>query len=353
MLENGINSTSALRSWNPVASLNSFSIPKSPLRGDGARVAGRDAPRTLASDSFETTSTPGPLALTAVYPAPAQPLSSQPPGLGLPQNREQDKTGSDLARDGLTADGGDGESGKTAAEGTDDAGGEDGNGKPGQPTNARGEPLSESEQAQLDKLKSRDQEVRQHEQAHKSVGGSYAGSISYDYQQGPDGKRYAVGGEVSIDVSPEKDAAATAAKMRQVRAAAMAPAQPSAQDNAVAAEAARLETQARQDMSRERMEKTREAGEGDGESSGIGVAAEGTTDNAGTGEAASAAGKGGAAPAPAGGASAADEMPQPSPGAVGGTGAGPFAQLANGYGPASTRGGRLGIGAYTPIDVVA
>jgi hypothetical protein len=90
--------------------------------------------------------------------------------------------------------------------------------------------------------------VRRHEQAHKAAGGRYAGAISYEYSRGPDGKRYAVGGEVGIDISPERDPAATIAKMRQVKAAALAPADPSAQDRAVAAEAGQIEQRARREL---------------------------------------------------------------------------------------------------------
>lgn len=94
--------------------------------------------------------------------------------------------------------------------------------------------LSEGEQRAVDELRARDREVRAHEQAHKAVGGPYAGAISYTYQEGPDGKQYAVGGEVPIDVSPEATAEATIAKMRIVIAAALAPAEPSAADRSVA-----------------------------------------------------------------------------------------------------------------------
>lgn len=85
--------------------------------------------------------------------------------------------------------------------------------------------------------------------AHASVGGAYAGSPSYTYETGPDGRRYAVGGEVQIDTSEiPGDANASIAKMQQVVRAALAPAQPSGQDRAVAARAqakiARLQTEA-------------------------------------------------------------------------------------------------------------
>src|SRR5690242_9479132 len=54
--------------------------------------------------------------------------------------------------------------------------------------------LSEGEREQLKKLKSRDTEVHNHENAHQSAGGQFAGSPSYTYQTGPDGRRYAIGG---------------------------------------------------------------------------------------------------------------------------------------------------------------
>lgn len=109
--------------------------------------------------------------------------------------------------------------------------------------------LSPDEFKELTELKSRDREVRAHEAAHQSVGGQYAGSMSLSYERGPDGAQYAVGGEVSIDVGPvQGDPQATIEKMRVVRAAAMAPAQPSAQDRAVAAQAMQTMLQAQAKM---------------------------------------------------------------------------------------------------------
>lgn len=96
--------------------------------------------------------------------------------------------------------------------------------------------LTEAQLRQVRELSARDAEVKAHEQAHKAVGGQYTGAISYSYQQGPDGKRYAVGGEVPIDVSEVSgDPQATIEKMRVVKAAALAPAEPSSQDQRVAA----------------------------------------------------------------------------------------------------------------------
>lgn len=95
------------------------------------------------------------------------------------------------------------------------------------------------EQLEIADLASRDREVRAHEQAHSAVGGAYAGAPTYTFVRGPDGKRYAAGGEVSIDVSPvPNDPEATLRKMEVVQRAALAPAEPSAQDRRVAAQAA-------------------------------------------------------------------------------------------------------------------
>ncbi|MBH0031854.1 catalase [Pseudoalteromonas sp. SWYJZ98] len=96
----------------------------------------------------------------------------------------------------------------------------------------------EQEQQQITELKARDTEVRIHEQAHASVGGQHAGSPSYEYQRGPDSTNYAVGGEVQIDVSEiPGDPQATIDKMQTVRAAALAPAEPSGADRSIAADA--------------------------------------------------------------------------------------------------------------------
>lgn len=90
----------------------------------------------------------------------------------------------------------------------------------------------------IEQLKARDREVRAHEAAHATVGGQYAGSPSYTFQRGPDGRNYAIGGKVSIDVSTiPSDPEATARKMDIVRRAALAPAEPSAPDRRIAQEA--------------------------------------------------------------------------------------------------------------------
>ncbi len=116
-----------------------------------------------------------------------------------------------------------------------------------------------SEYKELQDLKQRDREVRQHEQAHVAAGGAHVrGGVNFSYASGPDGKQYATGGEVSIDSSAVSgDPAATIRKMQAVKAAALAPAEPSAQDRSVAAAASQAEAQARADL-REQQQEERE-----------------------------------------------------------------------------------------------
>lgn len=110
--------------------------------------------------------------------------------------------------------------------------------------------LSAEALAEVVRLATTDRRVRAHEQAHMAVGGRYVrGGPSYSYVTGPDGKRYAVAGEVSIDVSPvQGDPEATIQKARTIQAAANAPANPSAQDRAVSAAAASMEQAAQREL---------------------------------------------------------------------------------------------------------
>ncbi|HUW84103.1 MAG TPA: putative metalloprotease CJM1_0395 family protein [Phycisphaerae bacterium] len=110
--------------------------------------------------------------------------------------------------------------------------------------------LTTEQRQQMQRLRQADQQVRQHEAAHQTAGGQHVqGSPSYQYKTGPDGKQYAVGGEVRIDTSSVAgDPETTIRKMQQIRRAALAPAQPSAQDRAVAAKAAQIEQRARAEL---------------------------------------------------------------------------------------------------------
>jgi hypothetical protein len=109
-----------------------------------------------------------------------------------------------------------------------------------------------AEAREIARLETRDREVKAHEAAHAAVGGQYAGSPSLTYTKGPDGRNYATDGEVSISVTAiAGDPQATLEKAEIVRAAALAPAQPSAQDMRIASRAAAMATQARADLATE------------------------------------------------------------------------------------------------------
>lgn len=131
----------------------------------------------------------------------------------------------------------------------------------GQAASASGADLTQEQQQELTELKRRDAEVRAHEQAHLSAAGGLArGSVNYSYENGPDGKRYAVGGDVSIDTGGVPgDPQATLLKAQQIRRAATAPNDPSSQDRSVAAEASRMEAQARAEISQQAREKQSQA----------------------------------------------------------------------------------------------
>jgi len=127
---------------------------------------------------------------------------------------------------------------------------------PGKP-NAMGssEPSRQKDASKLDakalavvnELRQTDRSVRAHEAAHIAAGRQYVtGGASFQFNAGPDGKQYAVAGEVDIDTSAVPgDPKATIAKMEVVQRAALAPSEPSAQDRSVAAAAARKASQAR------------------------------------------------------------------------------------------------------------
>ncbi len=110
--------------------------------------------------------------------------------------------------------------------------------------------LSKNETILLAELEKIDKAVKRHEMAHVLAGGRFILSgANYSYKTGPDGKQYAVAGEVSIDTSPiPGDPQATIDKMQQIRNAALAPADPSAQDRKVASTAMTISTKATSEL---------------------------------------------------------------------------------------------------------
>jgi hypothetical protein len=139
------------------------------------------------------------------------------------------------------------ESGRTPGQEDEQGGAEEKKGADGTRLSGEGEKA-------VAELKATDAKVRAHEGAHMAAGaGLVRGGASYEMKKGPDGKMYAVAGEVSIDTSGEKDPKATIMKMQRVVAAALAPADPSSQDRSVAAAAGQKMQEAMMEVMQERI----------------------------------------------------------------------------------------------------
>ncbi len=118
---------------------------------------------------------------------------------------------------------------------------------------SRPQELTAEEQRRVRDLQAIDRRVRAHEQAHVGVGGDLVrGGATFTYTTGPDDKRYAVAGEVSIDASPGRTPEETIPKAQHIRETALAPADPSPQDRSVAAAATQMEGKARGELSAQR-----------------------------------------------------------------------------------------------------
>ena len=149
---------------------------------------------------------------------------------------------------------------KNQATATSDKAGND-NPSPTNPKQKNNGPPNQLSQQQKDivqKLQTRDSHVRAHEAAHMAVAGAYArGGVSFDFETGPDGKAYAVGGEIQLDTSPvPNDPQATIAKAEIIKAGALAPSDPSAADISVAAGASQMETEARAELAQKNQNTT-------------------------------------------------------------------------------------------------
>lgn len=115
--------------------------------------------------------------------------------------------------------------------------------------------LDDNERAQVEALSRRDEEVRNHEAAHAAAGGALTGAPTYSFTRGPDGRLYAIGGEVRIDTSAiAGDPEATIDKARTIIQAATAPASPSTQDLRAASAAQAMLVEAQAELNRERAE---------------------------------------------------------------------------------------------------
>lgn len=212
-----------------------------PTQTDGVRIMGQ-AP-SLSTSVFNTLGT---LNLDDVPRFRLDPLTGEPvetdPLTGQPMTTRFALTGDEVPPD--PTESGDGNGGPGAG-GADDVG-PDG--------------LTEAERAEVRRLQAIDQQVRQHEAAHKAAGLGVTGPASFTYVTGPDGRQYAVAGEVSISANVGTGSPEQAVRdLEQVKAAALAPADPSSQDRAVAAAAnaalARAEAAARDEEEQEQAER--------------------------------------------------------------------------------------------------
>lgn len=130
--------------------------------------------------------------------------------------------------------------------------------------------LTPEQQRQVQELRQIDQRVRAHEQAHISAGhGVVTSGANFSYTYGPDGRQYAIAGEVGIDTSAEDKPEANIDKGQRIQAAALAPRDPSSQDRSVAAIGARLEDRGYADLALQRQQEQTQSARPEG------VAAEG------------------------------------------------------------------------------
>ena len=87
----------------------------------------------------------------------------------------------------------------------------------------------------LNKFKHSDANIQSHEQTHASIGRTTA-PISYTYQEGPDGKMYAIGGHVKLDTSIPDDPKAALFKLDQIKRASLGPSDVSGADIGIASQ---------------------------------------------------------------------------------------------------------------------
>lgn len=115
------------------------------------------------------------------------------------------------------------------------------------------DPLDDPEvRAEVMELQTIEDKVIAHERAHQAAGGEFTGAASYGYTMGPDGKRYITSGEVGISVPSSGEPEEQLRAMERVRAAALAPADPSGQDQSVAGRATAKMAKIRTEIARQK-----------------------------------------------------------------------------------------------------
>jgi hypothetical protein len=105
--------------------------------------------------------------------------------------------------------------------------------------------------AQVQRMRVQEREVRRTQVMKAAVGGAFAGDSTYQFAMGPDGHRYIVGGDVSFDVSPvENNPRATISKMQRIRAAAGVSVQTTQNDRVTTFMSVRTEGTARSQLAK-------------------------------------------------------------------------------------------------------
>jgi len=211
-----------------VSKSNTASV-STPAKTELSRSPGLQSSTTTGKSSADTLPALPPIQTTK---------EGRDPAFNLKTNRFQAESNSPSATD---SDKGQAEESKESQESQSKR-------EPAKKTDGQTE-LSEEEQREVTRLKSRDAEVVAHENAHLAAAGPYArGGAQYSYTTGPDGRRYRTGGSVNIDMSEEPKPEATIQKAQVIYRAALAPAQPSNQDRSVAQAAKQMENRAREEL---------------------------------------------------------------------------------------------------------
>ncbi len=137
-------------------------------------------------------------------------------------------------------------------------------------TGSGNDELTQQEQREVSELKMTDSQVKAHEHAHKAAAAGLSTSgPNYEYETGPDGKKYAVAGDVNVSYKHSDDPEVNLRNAQQLRASALAPADPSSQDRKVAMQAEREIAQARQEIMEEQRQTEEQTNSSDSTTSNV------------------------------------------------------------------------------------
>ena len=115
--------------------------------------------------------------------------------------------------------------------------------------------LTQQEQQEVMELKNTDAKVKAHEHAHKAAAaGLKTTGPNYEYETGPDGKKYAVAGDVNVSYAKSSDPEVNLQNAQKLKAAALAPTDPSSQDRKVAQKADQEIAEAKREIMEEQAE---------------------------------------------------------------------------------------------------